>query len=150
MYKKINRFLLLEKVPAIVCMLACTVSVLMGFTIGYIFFAPGGYTAYADASGPYYAEVPCMAELYVEAPVQTAPPIQNHSETYEEEAPAYMYVVTILDGYIVVYHSGDGGLKEVTNTAVGALAPEELEYLAKGVRVYSDEALARILQDYGS
>jgi len=153
MREKINKFLLVEKIPAIVCMLACTASILMGFAIGYVFFGPGEYLAYADTSDPYQAEVPCVASFYVETPIPPTPtPVPYNDEPHQEDAVAYMYRVSVSDGYIVVYHQdGNGGwYKEVTSTTVGALAPEELEQLAKGIHIYSEEGLARVLQDYGS
>jgi len=154
MFKKIKKMLLLEKIPTIVCLLACTASVLMGFAVGYIFFGPGEYAlAYGDTPSPYQAESPYLAGMPAEIYEPCDEPVFNYAETVEEQdAPSYLYVVTTLDGYIVVYHATEygGGIKEMTSTAVGALAPEELERLAVGIRIYTEEALARILQDYGS
>jgi len=151
MLKKLNKLLLLEKIPPIVCLMACTASVLMGFAVGYVFFGPGEYLAYADSADtyqPHQAEAPNMAGIYIEAPIPPSP--QQPEPDLEEEA--YLYLVTTMDGYIVIYHASEngGGMKEMTSTTVGSLAPEELERLTKGIKIYSDEALARLLQDYGS
>ena len=151
MIAALKKILITERIPPIVCMTACLASVLMGFMLGYIFFVPGEYTlAYADAVTPYQMEEPYHTAA---APEIFYPYMLGPAESQPEEEPcSHLYVVTTLGGYLVVYHAdkNGGGIKEVTSTAVGALAPEELERLKIGIRVYSDEALARILQDYGS
>ena len=147
MLRKINKALFLDKIPTIVCMLACTASVFMGFAIGYVFFGSGDYyLAYAETPGQYYAETPnavLPSDINITAIEEPEPTPEANEATQE-----YLYVVTTMDGYIVVHHPG--GIVEMTSTQVGALAPEELEQLALGIRVYTDEALVRILQDYGS
>ena len=70
-------------------------------------------------------------------------------------APSHRYLVTSQDGYIVVfyvnYESKTGNyLHTVTNTSVSSLPPEEQERLAKGIYIYTEDALFRILEDYGS
>ena len=151
---KISRFLVSEKIPTIVCATACVTSVLMGFMLGYMFFGEGGNTlAYADTIYDYQAEAPYMAAIQQETyNPQAENPAPPYNQPPLEESPAHLFVVTILDGFIVVYHAEKhgGGLKETTNTFVDALAPEEQERLASGIRIYTDEALARLLQDYGS
>jgi len=153
--ERISKFLLSEKIPTIVCATACMVSVLVGFVMGHIFFGAGGNTlAYADTSAVYQSDTPYFAAVQPQAydlPTQYYAPAYNQPAP-DEELPAHLYVVTTLDGYLVVYHADKhgGGIKEMTSTFVGALTPEELERLAAGIRIYSDEALARILQDYGS
>jgi len=156
MFNKIRKALVSEKIPAVVCAMACLVSVLMGFTIGYLFVYPSEpLLAYGDTATVYKSGTPHMATVYEFA----NPPAQYPETVYEEpvlesEDPvaSHIYVVTIWGGYIAIYHAQGygGGLIEVTSTAVGMLAPEELERLAEGIKIYSDEDLARILQDYGS
>ena len=146
MLNKFKRIMILEKIPGAVCAAACVASVLMGFSIGYMVFSTGEpVLAYGDAGPPSASYISAVTpELPgVETPETTPPP--------PPEA-GHMFVVTVLDGYIVIYHSQEngGGLKEVTSTIVDALAPEEQEQLKNGIKIYSEEDLARILQDYGS
>ena len=145
---KIKKFMIAERVPAIVCTIACMASVLLGFVLGYMFFGPAAeHTLAADTV--YQAEAPylAVAELYEPSKAEYTLPAQD-----DKQKPSYLYIVTTLDGYIVVYYAekNGGGIKEFTNTAVNALAPEEQNRLAAGIQVCSDEALARLLQDYGS
>ena len=69
-------------------------------------------------------------------------------------SPSHRYVVTSHNGYIVVHYAAHEGksdpVKTVTNISTNALAPEELERLAQGIHIYTEEALFRILEDYGS
>ncbi|MCL2571438.1 MAG: hypothetical protein FWE11_03465 [Defluviitaleaceae bacterium] len=145
MLRKINKALFLDKIPTIVCMLACTASVFMGFAIGYVFFGSGDYyLAYAETPNQYNGP-----DTVIHSDI-SIPIIEEPESTPEadEATQEYLYVVSTMDGYLVVHHPG--GAVEMTSTQVGALAPEELEQLVVGIRVYTDEALARILQDYGS
>ncbi|MCL2360938.1 MAG: BofC C-terminal domain-containing protein [Defluviitaleaceae bacterium] len=147
MAKKFKHLMLAERIPTLVCLAACTVSVLMGFVVGYIFLGQheNAYI-YAEAAEPYRADIthPVTADTYIEQPVEEIPSI------IEEET--HLYVVTALDGYIVIFHAASygGGLKEITSTPVGILDSDEQERLAEGIKIYSEEALTRILQDYGS
>ena len=129
-------------------------SVLMGFMLGYIVFGSGGnMLAYAEGGLAYQPAPPYVAAPQYEAHMAMA---ENHDTPHAhppaEDEPSHLFVITTLDGFLVVYHAEEygGGIKEVTNTFVGALAPEELERLEQGIRIYSAEALAKILQDYGS
>ena len=148
MLKKIKRALITEKIPTIVCVAACLVSVLMGFVMGYMFTVQGEYSlVYAEAPMPYVAAA--NPEPYT--PSSTPPP-QYVPPVLEAITPSHLYVVTTTNGYLAIYHAekNGGGLKELTTTTVCTLSPEEQELLAKGIRIYSEEALARLLQDYGS
>ncbi|MDR1532449.1 MAG: BofC C-terminal domain-containing protein [Clostridiales bacterium] len=63
------------------------------------------------------------------------------------------YVVGVLNGYVAVFYSQSregASLKELLNMPVSALPEAERTRLEKGIRVIGDEALVRILQDYGS
>ena len=154
MYKKIKDALILEKVPGIVCAIACLASVFMGFVLGYVVLDTGEtLLAYEDTAAVYQAVTPHLAAVpeYNYQPEQS-PTAEYNVPLVDNQTDSYLYVVTILGGYIAIYHAEKygGGLKEITSTAVGALAPEELERLSIGIKIYSDEALAMILQDYGS
>jgi len=148
---KIKNVLLSEKIPGAVCALACMFSVFFGFGMGYVVFGMGEpAVAYASEADLYQAGMPHMAvmpELYELQTTENMYPPPN-----EEQMMTHLYVVTTLDGYIVIYHATENGgeIKELTSTSVCALAPEELERLNAGILIYTDEALARILQDYGS
>ena len=67
--------------------------------------------------------------------------------------PSHRYVVTSQDGYIVVrYVNSKSGeqVHRVTSTSVSSLPLEEQERLAEGIYIYNEDALFRILEDYGS
>ena len=159
MRDKIKNALVIEKIPAILCATACLASVFMGFVLGYAFSGLSEpVLAYDDTSSVYQAQAgtPPFVVIHPE-PNGPYPPLPNHAYEYDGLPPdsqpaSHLYVVTIVGGYIAVYYAEEngGGLKEVTNTAVGNLAPEEKEQLMAGVKIYSDEALVMILQDYGS
>ena len=144
--------MLAEKIPTAICLAACTASVLMGFAVGYVFM---GYhdqlNVYAETTDQYYTEItePVTAGSYAEQPHSV---IADYDHPLVIDEDAHLYVVTALDGYIVIYHAYayGGSLKEITSTPVGILAQEELDRLAQGIKIYSEEALAMILQDYGS
>ena len=149
MLSKFKNAMIIEKIPGAVCVMACVASVLMGFAIGYLVFETGEpMLAYAESPlEPYtvsYAAaasgLPSLDDF-----------IREHSWPSTPEVD-YLFVVTVLDGYIVVYNSeaNGGGIKEITNTTVDSFSPEEQRQLKYGIKVYSDEGLARILQDYGS
>ena len=148
--KKIKRALIYEKIPTVVCMAACAASVLMGFVLGYVFLDSGGYSIAHANTAPVYHE-PYRAVIYTEAPTPETVPVYTPPQQYEEQ-DSHLFVVTAIDGYLVIYHAEryGGGIKDITGLTVDALPPEELEQLAQGIRVYSDEALVRLLQDYGS
>jgi len=155
MFDKLKKVLFLEKIPGIVCAMACLASALAGFTVGYIFLVPGEpLVVYGDTAAVYQPGVPYLAavpELNAPLPELNQEPVHNNF-TAEDPVASHLYIVTILGGYIAIYHAEayGGGLKEVTSTAIGALAPEEQERLAEGIKIYTEEALAMILQDYGS
>ncbi|MCL2200111.1 MAG: BofC C-terminal domain-containing protein [Defluviitaleaceae bacterium] len=118
---------------------ACTFSSVLGLMLGYFIFGPIGVSA-RTGEQPVVEEIPYIhyAEPYVKA--------EEQPEPSEEES--YKFVVTSKDGVIVVYQ-GDR-LKETTQTYVNALPIEEQERLAQGIPIYTEEALVRILEDYGS
>jgi len=155
MTKKFKQMLFSEKIPTAVCFVACTASVLLGFVVGIVLFGyQENYPQYSEIIDPFRAEVaePVIVDTYAEMPTATQKPetTQPILPTLDEET--HLYVVTAQDGYIVIYHATayGGGLKEITSTPVGTLANEELARLTEGIKIYTDEALARLLQDFGS
>ena len=156
----------MEKLKKMIFPAACVLSALLGITTGYLVFGRAGpVQAEARVYAAYTTDDLVLAALYPEyyeyRPDIPGPDTRSinrgtftRSSPVEEpqELPTHRYVVTTQDGYIVVLHAEayGGGVKEITSTAVGALAPEELTRLSDGIHIYSDEALARILQDYGS
>ena len=146
-----TKMLIAEKIPGIFCAVACMASVLIGFGVGYMVFGPiDEALAYADtktvhqAGAPYYEAVNYME--YMQQEILCSP------YAYDEALDIHLYVVKILDGYITVYYSehNGGGIKVFTNIHAGALSREDQDSLIQGIRVYSEEELVRILQDYGS
>jgi len=154
MLDNMKRILILEKIPAIVCAFACMASVLMGFVLGYVFFGVGEpVLAYGDTPVIYQAYAPSFTSDYPPDSESPYSPANVYDmPIIEAQEASHLYVVTVLGGYIAIYYAEDygGRLKEVTSTTVGTLSPEELERLAAGIKIYSDEALALILQDYSS
>jgi len=156
MLYKVKNALISERIPGIVCAMACITSVILGFTIGHIVSGSGeNLLAYDDAAAVYQPGTPYLAAMpeFDDLPmIGQAPTPEYDNPVMDSPVAAHLYVVTILGEYIAIYHAEEygGGLKEVTSTSVGALAPEEIERLATGIKIYSDEALAMILQDYGS
>ncbi|MCL2387045.1 MAG: BofC C-terminal domain-containing protein [Defluviitaleaceae bacterium] len=142
-------------------------SAVIGVMLGYFVFGPIGISAYAsiDSSAnamryenastieDYIADEPLYAYVtYDKAYTPFEPEISEISEIDETE-PMHNFIVTTANGFIVVYFAdgkADGQLKEITQTPTNALPQEEQERLAQGIRIYTEEALMRILEDYGS
>ena len=147
---KFKKAMITEKIPGAVCAMACVASVLMGFAIGYVAFETGEpVLAYADAA------MDSPAASYSVAVPPGLPSLEDFIRDNGRPGTTddtHLFVVTVLDGYIVVYNSkaSGGGIKEITNTTVDSFSPEEQEQLKYGIKIYSEEGLARILQDYGS
>jgi hypothetical protein len=135
----------------------CTASALLGIALGYFVFGPIGVSARTGAANP----PPETAEERKIEKITTEPLLayvnydtksaQEFEPDREPTTPAHRFIVTSKDGVIVVYHAGEKSeIKEVTLTPVNALPPEEQERLAQGILIYTEEALIRILEDYGS
>ena len=130
---------------------ACAFSGVMGVTLGYFIFgaiavsAITGNSAVPDENFPGYAEVGTFA------PYESQEAPSEPEEPHGTEPP-HRYIVTSEDGVIVVFRStGERHLiVERTDIAVNALPPEEQERLYHGIFIYTEEALVRILEDYGS
>jgi len=120
-------------------------SALFGALFGHFFFDP---VHTSGAPGDDY-------EIYQLAAAPEVLQAYTETEVVEEpNLPSHKYVVTVQDGYIVVFYAAGADkasqIKTVTNTSVAALPPEEQERLTHGINVYSEDILFRILEDYGS
>jgi len=135
----------------------CTISALVGIGLGYFVFGPAALSAqeaeteheikYAD----FQKYVPEQEATQVYNPTPPTPLPEPPAEPIEP--PPHLFVVTTVDGYIAVYHAasdGKGELIEITSTPTNALPLIEQSRLAQGIRIYTEEALIRILEDYGS
>ena len=143
----------------------CAVSALLGIGLGYFIFGPVSFSAQTNAQEyealqKYVPQAePDFLLAYSDLTLGYAPDTVDSFDLAEVPHPAehpeqiYQFMVTSLDGYIVVYRSnqnGQGEIIETTSTAVNALPLVEQQRLAQGIRVYTEEALIRILEDYGS
>ena len=59
------------------------------------------------------------------------------------------YILGTSDGFVAVFNSDDT-IKEVTGTPTLSLSVNEQQQLNKGINVYTEEQLLRLLQDYDS
>ena len=146
-----------EKIPGVVCTVACLASVLMGFVFGYLFVSSAEQTlAYTDddAAIVYRAEFTPVGYGYHDYSYNNQDCEQAAIDPYNRPGSTddYLYVITTLDGFIVVYHASSNGgtISVLTDIVVEVLAPEDQERLAHGIRIYSEEELALFLQDFGS
>jgi len=137
----------MEKNWQIFALTACLASIMLGILFGY--FISGRHLMVVLDAAPDVEYEATAEAAYINVPaVIGAPPYP----IYAENTPTHLYVVTIVDGFVAVFyaaHSG-GALKEITTSAVSTLPAHDLELLNAGIFIYDDEALARILQDYGS
>jgi len=130
----------------------CTISALIGIGLGYMAFGSIRASAMVDNeifTNDYVAE-------YLDVGVELEDIVYSESVQAEPvEEYAHRYLVTASDGYIVIYNlmmdeKSGGQVREVTTTTIDSLAPEEQALLLGGIRIYTEEALVRILEDYGS
>jgi len=134
---------------------------LLGAVVGYIIFGPI-YTTNAvsldsqDEQGYLQDEISFanFNEDPLPTPVQTA---HYEAVTVPEPitAPSPRYIVSSQDGYIVVYYvaseeKANIQVNKLTSIFVSSLPQEEQERLATGIPIYTEDALFRILEDYGS
>jgi len=138
---------LLEKNWHIFALAACLASIILGTVFGY--FISGRQLVTAHEAIPQDVYETTVEVAYIDTPtvIDITP-----SPVYADTAPSHRYVVTVVDGFVAVFyaaHSG-GALKEITTSTVSTLPAFDLEQLEAGIFIYSEEALARILQDYGS
>jgi len=81
-------------------------------------------------------------------PASTSPPALQPPPIEEEYQPRY--VLGTDHGFVAVFYAIDDTLKERTRMPESALSMEERKRLAQGIYIYTEEALVRALQDYGS
>ena len=145
---------------------ACLMSVVLGLAAGYLLFGGQMFPSNAPPATQYRAAaldpgeiLPGMVSSVMDVPAdiprsETAQPDDTlpPADIFTEATPAHQYILRIADGYIAVYYAEEAGgaLKELTTVPVSALPQADMEVLSEGIRVYSEEGLARILQDYGS
>jgi hypothetical protein len=99
----------------------------------------------AGTSGDEYVEfnrATAAVEYFEEQAAETEIEYSN------EQNAEVNYLVSSSGGFLVVYNANEE--PEFTLIPVNALPAEEQERLAAGIRVYTEEALIRILEDYGS
>ena len=72
----------------------------------------------------------------------------NVTSSNTESRPAPKYIVMDLNGSIAVYKSGNTTPIQILETPVTVLPEVDRKMLADGIRVWSDEELQRILEDY--
>lgn len=129
----------------------CVLSALLGISLGYLVFGPiqasamAGRESLRDSDEILYDAELASFSFHIDE--------MYHTSTPEFSEEGHRYLVTAQDGYIVVYDLISGGKiqsPEVTSTTIDSLDPEEQARLLGGIRVYTDEALVRILEDYGS
>jgi len=134
---------------------------LLGVLAGYIIFGPI-YTTNAISLGPEQGQEYLQYNISTASFDEGLTPVQimKYAATSEPEpepisAPSPRYIVSSQDGYIVVHYvtpegKADVQLNRLTSIFVSSLPQEEQERLAAGIPIYTEDALFRILEDYGS
>jgi len=129
------------------------VAIILGVLIGYFIFGPiNTYGALANYEHENYVD-----QQEIQQEIQ---PVYVRDYTIEETdysptiLPPYRYVVTSQNGYIIILHAAPEGkasqVKNVTNIPTTPLPLEEQERLENGINIYDEDALVRILEDFGS
>ena len=121
----------------------CLGSVLLGVGLGYLVF--GG----ARVSATIYTGAVGFSEEQVGSKDGVGEVLPGLLYELGDEAAGYLYLVTVMDGFVAVMYAC-GEVKEVTTIPTNTLPAADMAFLEQGIRIYTDEALARILQDYGS
>ena len=126
----------------------CILTAAIGIMLGFFVLGPIGVSATTAKPAVLSTGKPEYVSLYT--PPATAAEY-TQPEAQEHDFPADNFIVSSKDGYIVVYYAGEiPEIKEITFTPINALPVEEQERLAEGIYIYTEEALVRILEDYGS
>ena len=129
---------------------ACTCSLLVGLGLGLLLF--GGHAPLADEPPP--AVDPLLAAMYnrMAFPEYAPETVPVMGIPHAPELYTHRYVVTAIDGYVAVLYAEHigGGVKEITSSLVSNLPWADVLHLNQGIRIYTEEALHRLLQDYGS
>jgi hypothetical protein len=129
---------------------SCVLSILLGVGFGYLIFGGASVNASIYAGARTDAAVPVVSGSVNQVVSAVASSVGE--ENFPVGEAMHHYVVTIIDGYIAVFyaeHNG-GDIKEMTTVPANVLPAADIERLQEGIRIYNEEALARILQDYGS
>ena len=117
----------------------CALSAAAGILLGYFVVGSVGVSA-MKASFEEAEELSLGKNIFQEAKIETQKPqLQNQN-----------FIVASKDDFIVVYCADTLEIIETTFTHVTALPHEEQERLANGIYILGEEALMRILEDYGS
>ena len=134
----------------------CVLSVLLGIGLGYAFFASPEDMANIEPIAEHLETVHASVEpeLLPQQQAEYEPAMEVFSELTPPHIP-HMYIVTSKDGSVVVYYANPSGeppdqIRTITNISVAALPLEEQARLTQGILVYTEDALFRILEDYGS
>jgi len=134
---------------------ACTAALFFGLGVGYLLFsgATGLGAAYVQAYSPptdmMYASTSVIPAAEYAPFLPMAPGSTDRADAAPPPIP-HRYIVTMVDGFIAVVDAQEGVLLELTTTPTSTFSIYDLDRLRNGIRIYTDEALARILQDYGS
>lgn len=156
MTKEVNDF---KQKLIVVCV--CVLSALLGIGIGYFILGPlivtasvANVTSGAESSAGVSDYVIGAHGVEISISSFESDFYGNHAQPDPQASTSqnYAYVVSSLDGFIVVYQHGKGGLDIVERTMIPicAFPQEEIERLADGINVANSLELAKILQDYGS
>jgi len=138
----------MKKTTIALCILAACA---LGFVIAVQINAAEGplekYTATNYEPDFIFAEVIAETPLVIPAPATI---YVTEEEPEPDPTPPYEFVVTAQDGYIVVHRANSKAVYIKTNTAISAFPDEEQERLQMGIAVCTEDALHRLLEDYGS
>ena len=83
---------------------------------------------------------------------------ENKSSILEVTAPTEsvtvaergLYTITQKNGIIVVIYNETGDVIKTTDTAVSILPVQDQQAIKKGIQVYNDKELAKLLEDFCS
>lgn len=89
--------------------------------------------------------IACMALVNAVMPRSLALPVSAQTPV-----PTVPYVARALGNQLAVYIEGEDSPALVTDIDVRALPAADREALANGITLSSEEALAKLLEDYGS
>lgn len=124
---------------------ACAASILAGVAVGFALSSSTGAGSYQPVRVQAAVQEDLRDEVY---------DVATYTGNFAGDVslfspPEYLYVVTADNGFIIVLHAA-GGVAERTTIPVARLPAGDRELVYEGIRIYTDEALVRILQDLGS
>ena len=130
----------------------CVIAAAAGLSFGYFVIGPLGVSAlgsdnHVQADEPLAAYVSYDSSIATSAYYNADAPDTSVAEPLQGDT--HNFIVTTHDGMLVIYNAAES-TTEFTNIATNALPEADRERLASGISVYSEEALMRILEDYGS